>query len=298
MAGCKSRMSGRNIASLRTQHAHRVCVPTLSRSVRPRLWCVSARSIFADLLHAYRGATTQQEAAQKLRVSKSLYQKIESGDRRPQRDFAERCDELYKTPGVFLRIYEDTVSEPYSAWFGPRVVYEDRAAVITDWEQRGIPGLLQTEDYARAVVRACRPWDSPDALEQTIKARLERQDILSRDNPPKLWVVIAEGVLRQAVGGPHVMRDQLDHLIKMSESPQAVIQVLPFSASDAPGADGPAALFEFSDGPSVAYLEGWEAGRVVEDPKEVAAISTALSMIKSCALSPTDTRQLLGEIRG
>jgi transcriptional regulator with XRE-family HTH domain len=266
--------------------------------VRRRLWCVSARSIFADLLHAYRSATTQQEAAQKLSVSKSLYQKIESGDRRPQRDFAERCDELYKTPGVFVRIYEDTVSEPYSAWFGPRVVYEDRATVITDWEQRGIPGLLQTEDYARAVIRACRPWDSPDALEQTIKARLERQDILSRDNPPKLWVVIAEGVLRQAVGGPHVMRDQLDHLVKMSESPQAVIQVLPFSASDAPGADGPAALFEFSDGPSVAYLEGWEAGRVVEDPKEVAAITTALSMIKSCALSPTNTRQLLGEIRG
>jgi transcriptional regulator with XRE-family HTH domain len=259
---------------------------------------VSARSIFADLLHAYRGATTQQEAAQKLRVSKSLYQKIESGDRRPQRDFAERCDELYKTPGVFVRIYEDTVSEPYSAWFGPRVVYEDRAAVITDWEQRGIPGLLQTEDYARAVVRACRPWDSPGVLEQTIKARLERQDILGRDSPPKLWVVIAEGVLRQVVGGPHVMRDQLDHLIKMSESPQAVIQILPFDAADAPGADGPAALFEFSDGPSVAYLEGWEGGRVVEDPKEVAAIGTALSMIKSCALSPADTRQLLGEIRG
>jgi transcriptional regulator with XRE-family HTH domain len=287
----------RNGTSPESWNPLRECVPTHGRCVRLTLWCVSARSIFADLLHAYRGATTQHEAAQKLRVSKSLYQKIESGDRRPQRDFAERCDEFFRTPGVFARIYEDTVSEPYSAWFGPRVVYEDRATVITDWEQRGIPGLLQTEDYARAVVRACRPWDAADALEQTIKARLERQDILTRDNPPKLWVVIAEGVLRQTVGGPHVMRDQLDHLIKMSESPQAVIQVLPFSASDAPGADGPAALFDFSDGPSVAYLEGWEAGRVVEDPKEVASITTALSMIKSCALSPTDTRQLLGEIR-
>jgi hypothetical protein len=135
-------------------------------------------------------------------------------------------------------------------------------------------------------------------LEQTIKARLERQDILSRDNPPKLWAVIAEGVLRQAVGGPNVMGQQLDHLVKMSDSPQAVIQVLPFTASDAPGADGPAALFEFSDAQPVAYLEGWEAGRVVEDPKEVAGIATALSMIKSCALSPADSRQLLAEIRG
>jgi hypothetical protein len=258
---------------------------------------VSARLIFADLLRAYRGAMTQQDAAQKLRVSKSLYQKIESCDRRAQRDFAERCDDLYKTPGVFVRVYEDTVAEPYSPWFGPRVVYEDRATIITNWEQRGVPGLLQTENYARAVVRACRPWHTPAVLEQTVKARLERQDILSRDNPPKSWVVIAEGVLRQAVGGPDVMNEQLDHLVKMSQSPQAVIQVLPFSASDAPGSDGPAALFEFSDAPSVAYLEGWEAGRVVEDPTEVAGIATALSMIKNCALSPADSRQLLTESR-
>jgi hypothetical protein len=254
--------------------------------------------IFADLLRAYRDASTQQETAQKLRVSKSLYQKLESCDRRPQRDLAQGCDDLYETPGVFMRVYKDTVAEPYPAWFGPRVVYEDRATVITIWEQRGIPGLLQTESYARAVVRACRPYDPPAELEQTVQLRLERQEILSRDNPPKLWVVIAEGVLRQAVGGPDVMYEQLDHLVKMSESPQAVIQILPFSASDAPGADGPAALFEFSDGPAVAYLEGWDAGRVVEDPKEVAGIATALSMIKGCALSPTDSRQLLGEIRG
>ncbi len=64
-----------------------------------------------------------------------------------------------------------------------RVAYEDRAAVITDWEQRGIPGLLQTEDYARAVIRACRPYDPPEALEHEVRSRLERQDILTRDDP-------------------------------------------------------------------------------------------------------------------
>ena len=252
------------------------------------------------MLTGYRkqAGLTQSDAAAKFHMSKSLYQKIESCDRRPQRDFAEQCDEVFGTPGVFVRIYGDMVTEPYPAWFGPRVEYEDRAIAITDWEQRGIPGLLQTEAYARAVIRACRPYDLPEALEQTIRGRLERQDILSRDNPPKLWAVIAEGALRQVVGGDLVMREQLDHLITMSESPQAVVQVLPFSATDAPGADGPAALFEFEEEPSVAYLEGWEAGRVVEDPKAVAAIGTALSMIKSCALSPGDSRQLMAEIRG
>ena len=261
---------------------------------------MTARSVFADLLAAYRkeAGWTQAEAARQFTMSKSLYQKIESCDRKPQRDMAERCDELFATPGVFARLYKDIVTEPYSPWFGPRVEYEDRATAITDWEQRGVPGLLQTEGYARAAVRACRPYMPPEAVERRVQSRLERQEILSRDRPPKLWTVVAEGVLRQLVGGREVMAEQLDHLVTISESSQAVIQVLPFSATDAPGSDGPAALFEFEGQPPVAYLEGWEAGQVVEDPQEVAEIATALSMIKGCALPPGDSRQLIAEIRG
>jgi transcriptional regulator with XRE-family HTH domain len=261
---------------------------------------MSARSVFADLLATYRkqAGWTQAEAAQRFTMSKSLYQKIESCDRKPQRDMAERGDQLFELHGVFARVYKDIVTEPHSPWFGPRVDYEDRATAITDWEQRGIPGLLQTEAYARAAVRACRPYMPPEALEQRVQARLERQDILTRDRPPNLWVVVAEGVLRQLVGGRAVMTEQLDYLVTMSESSRAVVQVLPYSASDAPGSDGPAALFEFDGQPPVAYLEGWESGQVVEDPQEVANIATALSMIKGCALSPGDSRQLIAEIRG
>jgi transcriptional regulator with XRE-family HTH domain len=259
-----------------------------------------ARLVFADLLATYRkeAGWTQAEAARQFTMSKSLYQKIEACDRKPQRDMAERCDELFGTHGVFARIYKDIVTEPHPDWFGPRVEYEDRAAVITDWEMRGIPGMLQTEPYARAVVRACRPYEPPEEIEVTVQGRLERQDILARERPPKLWAVVAEGVLRQIVGGREVMTEQLDHLVKISESSRAVIQVLPFSAADAPGANGPAAMFEFEDRPSIAYLEGWDAGRIVEDSQEVADIATALSMIKGCALSPGDSRQLIAEIRG
>jgi transcriptional regulator with XRE-family HTH domain len=261
---------------------------------------MTARLVFADLLATYRKQTgwTQAEAARTFAMSKSLYQKIEACDRKPQRDMAQRCDELFGTHGVFTRIYKDIVTEPHPDWFGPRVEYEDQATVITDWEQRGIPGMLQTEAYARAVVRACRPYDLPEEIGLTVQGRLERQEILARERPPKLWAVVAEGVLRQLVGGREVMTEQLDHLVKMSESSRAVIQVLPFSAADAPGVDGPAALFEFESQPPVAYLEGWYAGQIVEDPKEVASIATALSMIKGCALSPGDSRQLIAEIRG
>jgi transcriptional regulator with XRE-family HTH domain len=261
---------------------------------------MSARSVFADLLAAYRkeAGWTQAEAAQRFTMSSSLYRKIESCDRKPQRDMATRGDELFRTPGAFMRVYKEMVTEPHPDWFSPRVEYEDRATAITIWEQRAIPGLLQTEQYAGAIVRACRPYDPPEVVEQVIQGRLERQDILVRDRPPKLWAVVAEGVLRQVVGGPEVMSGQLDHIVKLSESRRVVIQVLPFSAPDVPGANGPAALFEFEGQPPVAYLEGWEAGRVVEDPKEVANIAAALSMIKGCALSPRDSRQFIADIRG
>lgn len=261
---------------------------------------MSARETFARVLRGYREqqGLTQPDAAQKLAVSLSLYKKIESCDRRPQSDFAVRCDELFGTPGVFTVMHEDVIAEPYPEWFGPRVVYEDRASLVTDWEMRGVPGLLQTEAYARTVIRAGMPYDSPEVIERNVRARLERQDILTRDNPPKLWVVIAEGVLRQVVGGPRVMGQQLDHLIMSAESQGVVLQVLPFGATDAPGADGPAAMFEFPGSLPVAYLEGWGTGRVIEDPKDVAAITTALSMIKSCALPPSDSRRLVIKIRG
>jgi hypothetical protein len=93
------------------------------------------------------------------------------------------------------------------------------------------------------------------------------------------------------------MREQIDHLVSVSEVQRIVIQILPFGVSDAPGVDGPAALFEFDDSPPVAYLEGWGSGRIVKDPKEVAAIATAINMIKGCALSPIDSARLMRGIR-
>ena len=88
-----------------------------------------------------------------------------------------------------------------------------------------------------------------------------------RDDSPKLWVVLGEGVLRQAVGGVRVMREQLDHLLSLAEAQGIVLQVLPFAVTDAPGVDGPAAMFEFDNSPTVAYLEGWGSGRVLKGPE-------------------------------
>jgi transcriptional regulator with XRE-family HTH domain len=240
---------------------------------------------------------TQREFAEKAHVSLSSVKQYEGGKKKPVRKFATWCDAFYGCPGTHERLYDGMVAESHPSWFGPRVLLEDKAAFIHEWEIRGIPGLLQTRAYASAVIRACRPYDPDEELEREASARIDRQGILARDDPPRLWVVLGEGVLRQAVGGARVMRDQIDHLIGVAELQGIVIQILPFGVSDAPGVDGPAALFEFDDSSPAAYLEGWGSGRIVKDPKEVASIATAINMIKGCALSPIDSARLMTRIR-
>jgi transcriptional regulator with XRE-family HTH domain len=261
---------------------------------------VTARSMFTEELKAHRenAGLTQDELAHKANVSLSLLKKIENAKRRPQRDFAVWCDEFFGSPGTFERFHRLTLLETFPEWFASRMVYEEQASVITEWKMRGIPGLLQTRAYAQSVIRTGRPFDPEADLVRDINSRIERQEILDRDDPPQLWVVLAEGPLHQLVGGPAVMRTQLDHLIGMADSSMCVLQVLPFSDAGAPGIDGPATFFEFADSSSVAYLEGWAAGWVIEDPKQVAGIATALSMIKGCALSPAKSRDLIAKIRG
>ena len=110
---------------------------------------------------------------------------------------------------------------------------------------RVVLGLLQTEDYAQAVISAGKPRDTSAAIDRAVSARLERQVILQRENPPMLWHVLHEGVLRHVVGSPAIMREQLDKLAGLAREPGVVIQILPFTARDHPGTDGPILVYDF-----------------------------------------------------
>lgn len=256
--------------------------------------------MFVEELKAHRdkASLTQEVLADKACVSLSLLKKIESGERRPQRDFALWCDQFFGLPGTFERFHRLTLLETFPEWFADRMIYEEQASSITEWEMRVIPGLLQTRAYAEAVIRNDRPFVTNAEMTRDINNRIERQEILNRDDPPKLWVVLAEGPLHQLVGGEAIMGPQLDHVIAMAESSRCVLQVLPFASTDAPLPSGPATFFEFPDNQPVAYLEGWDTGWVIEEQKQVTDISARLTMIKGCALSPAESRNLVINIRG
>jgi hypothetical protein len=130
-----------------------------------------------------------------------------------------------------------------------------------------------------------------------VTARVERQAILSRENPPALWHVLDEGILRRVVGSRSVMADQLDKLVTLAGVPGIVVQVLPYAVGDHAGTDGPISVFEFQDAPTVCYTECYGGGRIIEGRDEVAELVTAMSMLRASALSPRETLDLMSKMR-
>jgi transcriptional regulator with XRE-family HTH domain len=259
----------------------------------------SAADYFAAELRAQRAQRgwTQVETGEKVGYSGSYVSDLERGDRLPSLQVAQACDRVFGTPGTFVRWHEIAKRTAYPPFFAPVLPFEQEAERIHGWELGSVPGLLQTEDYARALIRATRPQDSADAVERLVAARLDRQEILHGDNAPRLWYVLDEGVLRRIVGNDELMAVQLDRLITGARTSGTMLQVVPFTAGDHAGTDGPITLYEFVDRASVIYAECNRGGRIVEDPAEVADMITTLNMIRASALSPRDTLDLLSEIR-
>lgn len=259
----------------------------------------SALEAFARELRSWRQRLgwSQAEFGEKIGFSGSLVSGVETMAKAPTRDFARRCDEATGAPGTFGRLQELVSREAYPAWFAPVVEFERAAVRLHGWELGVVPGLLQTEAYARALIKASRPQDSAEAVDRLVVARLERQDILAGEQPPMVWYVLAEGVLRQLVGGRAVAAEQLDRIIAVAQRPGVVIQVLPFTASDYAGGDGAIAIYEFADAPPVAYTECYGGGRIVEAQAEVADLITVVSMLRASALSRDGSLALMRQIR-
>jgi transcriptional regulator with XRE-family HTH domain len=259
----------------------------------------SALAAFAEELRSWRQRLgwSQVEFASKIAYSASLVSAVETMAKTPTYDFARRCDQATGAPGTFARLQELVAREAYPAWFAPVIGFEREAIRLHGWEFGVVPGLLQTEAYARGLIRAVRPQDSADAIDRKVAARLERQEILTGGNAPMVWYVLGEGVLRQMVGGGAVMAEQLDRLIGLAVQPRVVIQVLPFTATDYAGGDGAITIFDFKEAATVAYSECWGGGRIVEARDEVADLVTVVNMLRAAALSREESRELMRKIR-
>ncbi|MFC4015183.1 helix-turn-helix transcriptional regulator [Nonomuraea purpurea] len=172
---------------------------------------------------------SQAAVASRLGCTQTQVSRLEKATRTPSRSDAERLDMLFgRSAGVsFTRIYQSIVSQPGSpAWFRNWAEeIEPTLVVLRSWDPLLIPGLLQTEAYARHVFGQ-GPLATREEVDERVEARMRRQHIFDRKNPPTLLVLIDEGVLRRRIGGPEVMRDQLGYLLEMAERPAVFIQVV------------------------------------------------------------------------
>jgi transcriptional regulator with XRE-family HTH domain len=247
--------------------------------------------------HRQRLGWSQVVLGEKIGYSGSFVSDVERCERQPALVFAQACDREFGLPGTMVRLHELIQHNAYPAWFSPVIPLERKAVRIHGWQPFVVPGLLQTEDYARELIRVSRPQDSTAAVEELVTARMERQAILTGDDPPLLWYVLDEGILHRVVGSAEIMDAQLERLIAAATAGGTVIQVLSFSAGDQPGADGPITVYEFADTPTVCYTECYRGGRLVEDKSEVADMITTVSMARAAALSPRASLELMRRIR-
>jgi hypothetical protein len=184
------------------------------------------------------------------------------------------------------------------AWFRTAVGLEEAATLIRAYEPQVIPGLLQTESYIRAITAASFPAATSDYAERTVALRLARQQLLHRASPPGYWVVMDETVLRRPIGGRHVMRDQLTHLIQSAEQPEVTIQVIPFAAGWHPALYGMFWIFRFpgDELPDIVYSEALTGAYYLNKPDETARYTQALDTMCAQAASPEQTITILRDI--
>lgn len=253
----------------------------------------SVSAFFGAELRRYRLAAglSQDALGAEINYTGAFIGLVENAKRTPPRALADSADRVLDARGALSNLWTLVSAESHPQWFRPYVELEAVAVLIRVFDLRVVPGLLQTPEYTRAVMRAGRLGATEAEIEQAAEARMERQKILTAPNPPLLRVVLDEAVLHRHIGGAEVARAQFERLLTPRHN--VIVQVVPFMAGVHAGLDGPLTLLQFSDQAPVGYADGRAHGRLIDDPDEVRQSSAAFDAILGEALSPEISADLI-----
>ena len=241
---------------------------------------------------------SQEQLGQRVGYSGAQVGKIEMGERAPSQDFAKLCDSaLPDAGGLFVRVHAlaRRWDGGYPSWFSGWLEAERKATSLCWWEPLLVPGLLQTADYARAIL-AAGPDTTEDQLEELVSARIGRQAIFDLPTPPKLWVVIDETVLHRLIGSRKIMYDQLAQLADTSRRPSVTVQVVPAVIGAHAGLLGGFAIASFGKAPGTVYMETPDQGQTTELSSVVEKLSLTFGTLRADALPRGASRDLIGKV--
>ena len=251
---------------------------------------------------------THSEVAHRLEWSASKLSRIENGQSRVNTgDVADLLDAYGITDQATREALIQLAREARRrGWWtrytdilgsGTYIGLEAEASAIHTYESQFVPGLLQTEDYARAAITGGQVRPDPDTVERRVAARIARQELLTRPEPPEIWAILDESVILRPVGGPAVMRAQLRHLTEVSTRPNATVtlQVLPLSAGAHPGMNGPFVILGFQNpkDPPMVHLETATDGLYLEEPPDIERYTLRFSHLVARALGPNESRAII-----
>ncbi|GAA3857718.1 helix-turn-helix domain-containing protein [Streptomyces sedi] len=274
-------------------------------TVRHRRLAAELRKLRAD------AQLTREEVADATSMNESTLWRIETAKGRPQKRTLKALLDLYcvgevqraeitalsqgaKEPG-WLRPFHSELPEEYTTY----ISFESEAWEIRNYQSLFIPGLLQTEDYARAVIRGTLPMVSESEVESRVQARVERPGVVfEKSEPLRLWAIVDEAAVRRTVGSEGVMKGQLRHLTDMAQRPYVRLQVVPFTGGAHPGMTGSFCLLSFADReePEIVYLDTMAGDLFRESEIDIRRFRGMFDQVGAQALSPADTLKLISSL--
>ena len=256
---------------------------------------------FGEVVKAFRkrAGLTQEEFAPRVRYSMPTVASIEQGRRFPPPDFVERAEEVLDAFGALRGAARHLSRQPgLASWFRQWARLEEEAITLWTYECRVIPGLLQTEAYARAMTTSVPPVKDEEQVDRQVAARLERQELFRRKPPIAFTFIVEQALIERGTGGVEVTRELISHLLEQATQFNIELQIMPLRQPDHAGFDGPMRLLEALDNRWLGYSEGQRGGMLVSDRKEVSIMLQRYARMRSQALTPEDSRSLLKRMQG
>ncbi|GGL79563.1 transcriptional regulator [Streptomyces fumigatiscleroticus] len=246
-----------------------------------------------------RALLTQEQLAERLSYSHASVASVEQGRCMPTAHFVERAEEALDSFGVLRAVARHVGRQRgLAVWFREWAQLEETAVGLCTYECRVVPGLLQTEAYTRAVMLNVPPPPTEEQLEQRIAARRARQELLRREPPTAFSFIVEESVLLRHTGGEEVTRELADHLLACTELWNVELQIMPLRQPHHAGTDGPMRLPETPEHQWLGYSEGQQTGQLIPGSDDLSLMQMRYAKMRSQALSPADSAELLTRMRG
>ncbi|MCY0936745.1 helix-turn-helix domain-containing protein [Streptomyces sp. H34-S4] len=242
---------------------------------------------------------TQKQLGELVRLDAETIASIEQGRRALMPNVAELMDRHLGLPGLLtVAAHGMPERDPTPAWSDEYMELESRAVAFSWYEVVVLPGLLQTEDYMRALFRGRVPAFVQEEIDTLTSRRLARAELLHRKRPPSLSCVVSEGALRDRIGGNSVYAEQVRHLMACMELPHVTVQVLPLGQTSHPGVSGSFVMLETPEHEHLAYIESQRSSQRIANPADISILTLRYAMLRTQALNAEDTASFLDRLLG